>query len=352
MEKVDLKLFTVSELRNWLIHNQAVRGLSEALISKQRAYAIVTNPNAKDDMPVVSALFVNDDVAAYTACFPDVLERPKGMQVQWCTTLYVNPKYEGRGYAYIVLQQLIEVYGDTFFDLDAAEASQANIRYTGLKIDYINQYIINKKAVKTSWLLPRRLKTIYVRRTIRYAIDNTLANLRRLQYTLEYTTFMDDVTYDFVASHSEKDLFLRSQESFTWMLQHGLRLESPCGQKVRIQTEFSENKSVYRIYGVRVIINNKIVGFYILRNSTDDLSVKYLYYKPQYQKQVFASITEHLILMDNYSFVTHHKPLADFVAGVDSMYGELHTRNIAFSHPVSFVYDAQQIQGGDGDMLI
>ena len=353
MEKIDLELFTVAELRDWLIHNQAVRGLSEALISKQRAYAIVMNPNTKDEMPIVSALFVNDEVAAYTACFPDVMERPKDMLIQWCTTLYVSPQYEGRGYAYIVLQQMIEVYGDAFLDLYAAEASQANISYTGLKIDYIEQYIFRKKPIAVPRWMPKQLRGTYVRRAIRLLKEKILSELKKHSYTIAYLPQMDDASYAFVKEHSQEDMFLRTQGTFTWMLQHGFRQEGPLVDRVESTKEFPGCNSVYRIYGVQVLKEGQIVGFYILRSSSDDLAVKYLYYAKEHADDVFASIAEHMLVIDNMLFITHNQALAEYIANMSEIYQQESTEKISFSHPVSFRYDStKRIQGGDGDMFV
>ena len=304
-------------------------------------------------MPVVSALFVNDEVAAYTACFPDVMERPKGMQIQWCTTLYVSPQYEGRGYAYIVLQQMIEVYGDAFLDLYAAEASQANISYTGLKIDYIEQYIFSRKPIIVPRWVPKQLRGTYVRRASRLLKEKVLLELKKHTYTIAYLPQMDDATYAFIKEHSQEDLFLRKQETFTWMLQHGFRQEGPLVDRVESTKAFPGCNSVYRIYGVLVLKEGKIVGFYILRNSTDDLAVKYLYYAKEYADDVFASIVEHLMTIENKLFVTHDQALAEYMANLSEVYQQESTDKISFSHPASFNYDsAKRIQGGDGDMFV
>jgi len=352
MESIDLKLFTVEQLRDWLIHNQPSQGLSEALISKQRAYSIIMNPYAKDDMSIISALFVDNQVAAYTACFPDIMERPKDMLIQWCTTLYVDPKYEGRGYAYIVLQQMIEEYGDTFLDLYAAEASQANISYAGLKIDYIEQYILSKRSIKAPRWIPKMLKGTYVRRIERLQKEKVLTELKQQSCILAYLPQMDDATYAFIKEHSQEDLFLRKQETFTWMLQHGFRQEGPLIDRVESTREFPGYNSIYRVYGVQVQKAGKIVGFYLLRNSSDDLAVKYLYYAKEYKDVVFASITEHILVLDRKSFVTFDKTLAEYISKMNHMYS-LSIEQISFSYPASFTYDAfKRIQGGDGDMFV
>ena len=97
--------FSVSEVRNWLYHGLSERGLSEKLIAKQRAYAIVNNPYVNDDLYIISALFVNDEVAAYTYIFPDKVyfytysEKNEAQLIFWNSTLYCNPNFDGRVYS-------------------------------------------------------------------------------------------------------------------------------------------------------------------------------------------------------------------------------------------------------------
>ena len=53
----ELKLYTVAQLREWLMYNHAPEGLSEQIIAPSRAWAIIHNPYVKDDDPVVAAIF-------------------------------------------------------------------------------------------------------------------------------------------------------------------------------------------------------------------------------------------------------------------------------------------------------
>ena len=67
----ELKIYTILDLRNWLIHNHATEGLSDKIIAPQRAYAIINNPYVKDEDSVLCAIFENEIPVAYTATFPD-----------------------------------------------------------------------------------------------------------------------------------------------------------------------------------------------------------------------------------------------------------------------------------------
>ena len=76
-DKVDIRLYNTKQLKDWLYCNEEVEGLSEVLIDKTRAHALVTNPYVSDDMSLVSALFVNNKLVAYTCTFPDRMAKPK-----------------------------------------------------------------------------------------------------------------------------------------------------------------------------------------------------------------------------------------------------------------------------------
>ena len=107
-EQVQLRTYTVADLKAWLIHNQPTDGLSAEVIAPARAYAIAHNPYVWDDAKVVCALFVNEQVAAYTAAFPEILQKPEGYLAWWFSTLWCNSAFEGRGYGLIVVGTLAE----------------------------------------------------------------------------------------------------------------------------------------------------------------------------------------------------------------------------------------------------
>lgn len=104
---VDIKLFSVTQIREWLVNNKPADGLSEQVIAPTRAWAIIHNPYVKDDDAIVAAIFEDEQLAAYTAAFP---ERIEGKRIWWASTLYCNPKFVGRGYGLIVIGSLKEAH--------------------------------------------------------------------------------------------------------------------------------------------------------------------------------------------------------------------------------------------------
>lgn len=348
-EKIDLKLYSVADLKNYFFHNKPVKLLSDEIISRTRAWSIIHNPYATDDLYVVSALFVNDEIAAYTHLFPDEQD---GQRIYWNTTLYCAPKYEGRGYAAIVIGQFCEIYGEYYFDLNAAAASVVNLKFCGLIVDYVPQYVLSEKAIRGNSL---KAKIARLQERFTYACTSRkralLNEIHDTDYSLRYTKFVDDHLYDFIRAHSANNLFLRTREMFNWILQYPLILDCPIIERVEQDSQFSSNKQGARISGVEVYNNRSLIGFYILNTSSSKVDVTYLYYEPKYEREVFLSISEHVLQFDAPQVVMTDERLCAFLQQY-----KLYTKSIelmkSFSHPQGFNYDkSKTLQSGDGDNL-
>ena len=349
-EVVDIRLYTASQIKEWLFHNKEHEGLSDRLIDRARAHALVSNPYVTDDMALVSAIFVDRKVAAYTYVFPDLIQKPEKRLIYWDTTLYVNPKYEGRGFAYCVIAQICELYGEDYFDLDAADASVENLKYQGLTVDHVPQYLLYNKHIVREGIRGEyaywKYKIERCRKSNEGALQKKLGDAR---YNLRYVSYIDDALYSFIQVHSDGDLFLRSQETFNWILRFPFMQESPLTKRVKRECRFSSKKLEFRIFGVCVYCRESLVGFTILRCTNDEWSVKYLYYDKSYENEVFLAVAEHLIVHPRRSFFTANKRLHDFVSefGIftqDTIYKK------SFAYPANFDYDKTlAIQAGDGD---
>lgn len=358
-EQVELKLFTVADLKAYFMHNQPVELLSERVINHTRAYATIMNPYVTDDMGVVSAIFVNGEVAAYTYVFPDqCLVNGQQRTIYWNTVLYVDPRYEGRGYGAIVIGQMVEVYGDDYFDLDAVPASVENLKFAGLQVDYVPQYVLEQKHIQTSSFKGRLIATLdncRIHHALRAAQHHLLlaphGERSEKGLSIRYTSYIDDSTYAFIKEHSQNDIFLRSQAMFNWILNYPLGQESPLKERVPKCCAFGSTAERFHFYAVHVYVARQLVAVYLCRYNTSGLYINYLYYTPEYEQVVFASIMEHVIYWAPRSIFTAHRGLADYI---DSLHVFAHKRiyNKTFSHPQSFVYDNTKfIQAGDGDNI-
>jgi len=351
-EDIQLKTFTVLDLKEYFIHNRPVGLLSEKVINQTRAYATIMNPYVTDSMVVVSALFVDGEIAAYTYVFPDRLVRPDRL-IYWNTVLYVDKKFEGRGYGFIVIGQMVEIYGDDYFDLDAVEASVENLKYAGLQVDYVEQYnLVQKKINKESFrgklaFFVERCRQMHVSRR-RYLERKIL----KADYSLSYSRFMDDGTFGFIRQNSEGDLFLRSQDTFNWILAHSFGEETPLLNRVSDSCVFASSNEVFHFYLVSVLKNGNVIGVYLMKRTAGGLYLNYLYFSKEYRNEVFLSVAEHILKFQPGSFFTANEELALFIEKHKLFAHKLVYRK-AFSHPLSFAFESGNnlIQAGDGDNI-
>lgn len=349
-ERVELRLYTAAQLKDWLLLGHIAEGLSDELIDRTRAYALVNNPFVSDEMVLVSALFVDGELAAYTYVFPDRMERPFGRTLYFATALHVKPKYEGRGYAYCVVAAICELYGDDYLDLDAAEATVEVMRYQGMKVRYLPQYVLRQKAISGNSIKARIARVWeYLCRNQRSKEALLRKQLAQSDYELQYVNYLDDATYAFIKEHACGDLLLRRRETFDWILQHPLMQESPLRTRVRSRCWFASAMTVFRLYGVVVRKHGTMVGFVILRASQHEWAVKYIYYDPAAARDVFLAVTEHLLAKPKAVFTTANRLLHVFVAqyglfACDEVYQK------SFAYPSNFNHDETlEVQAGEGD---
>ncbi|MBQ6791413.1 MAG: hypothetical protein IJQ20_03620 [Paludibacteraceae bacterium] len=348
-ENIRLELFTVQQVRDWLKTGLGERGLSEEVISRTRAWSIIHNPYVTDDLNIVSAIFVNNEVAAYTHLFPD---ESRGKRMYWNTTLYCNPKYEGRGYAAIVIGQFCELYGEHYFDLNAADASIANLMFCGLNVDFVPQYVLSGRAIKGNSIkaqLARLEERIEYARTNRKS--DLMRDIRKADFRIKYAPFVSDAVYAFIQEHSTNDVFLRSQEMFNWILNYPLMQDSPIINRVERDSVFTSTKQETHIYGVEVYYDYDLVGFYILNKSANGIDVSYIYCNPGFEQKVFLSVAEHILYFNTPQVLLSNERLLQFLQGY-MIYTKTSQIKKSFAYPQGFGYDAsKEMQSGDGDNL-
>ncbi len=352
-ENVQIRCFTVGDVKRWLYHNDAPQGLSEQVIAKARAHAIIHSPYAEDAMEVICALYVNDELAAFTCVYPDKLTRPQEQLIYWFTTLWVEPKYRGRGFAYCVMGQLCEIHGDICFDLDGAPETVQTLQMLGLHRVHQNQYILTNKSINTNTLRGKLAKT---KEDINLRLNKKEMILKKqytkCDYKLEYVSFIDDTTYEFIRENSQNDVFLRSKEMLNWIIQYPIAQSSPLFRRVESDTQFSSTTPSKQLFATKVLKNKQLIGFYIIGSGTEGLHVTYLYFNPKYKIDVFYSLAEHVIHFKSKRVVSMNKELIDFLASYH-LYSKYEVYEKSFSYPSHFIYDnTKSIQAGDGDNMV
>lgn len=350
-ENIELKYFSVAEIRQWLQTGIDANGLSDAIISKSRALSIINNPYVTNEMKVLSTLFINNNVVSFSAIFPDELKRPD-CKIYWATTLYVSPKYEGRGFGYCVLASFYDLYKNSYFDMNGVEATVQNFKSLGYQNIYVNKYIFHKfkyihvhsikgvlaycKEYMRSYLLNKRSK-------------NIVKDFKFKNYTVQYVDYIDDVLYNFIEKFSEKDIFLRKRETFNWIIKYPFMISCPLFNRVTIDNRLSSYREYTKMYAVKILTNDEVIGFYIFNVANKCMSVKYIYYNPKYLSDVFCSVYEHYVIMNVHTIDTLDDNLTAYLKNL-CVYSKLEYQKVSFSYPKSFKYNMDKcLQGGDSD---
>lgn len=351
----ELKLFKLSDLKDWILLGKRVDGLSEEVITTTRAYAFVNNPYVEDCMPVVATLYVDHELAAYTAAFPEVLVQPE-VKTHWFNSLYVSPKFEGKGYGLFVIGSLMESYGDDpVFDLDAVPTSVEILSYLGLQAGSFPQYDFRNKSFRRNSLkgvLANAFDSVLRFCRTSGTLNRLKEQIRKSSYTIQYDNFVDEDAFVFMKQHAEGDLFLRSKDSLNWMLGTPFVHEAPLMHRVKNSILFSSAKERQRYYVVKVYDQGVLVGVYIICDSSSKLSLMYFYYDVLHEEEVMLSIAEHILRFKNPRFSTTHPGVAGFVSRY-KLYP------LSSMIPTSICYPkgyesvlGKAIQGGDGDMFL
>ena len=296
----ELKLYTVAELRDWLMNNHAAEGLNEQVIAPTRAWAIIHNPYVKDDDAIVAAIFEDGQLAAYTASFPDMLD---GKRVWWASTLYCYPKFTGKGYGLIVVGSLIEAHEtDLTYDRWAANETVEIFNHFGYQTTYTKRYHFGDKKIDTSTTKGKFADCVQeLNKCLHPWPKQTKAN-----YTIQYAECIDDEAYAFMKAHRGTDLWLREKEMLNWIIQYPFYKSRESIDDRREKCFFEDDAKVYEYKVAKVYVNEELQGVYVLRLHDDELSVVYLYYTEEKNDVVFDAIIDNIIANRPKSFVTEN----------------------------------------------
>lgn len=340
----ELKLYTVSDLRNWLMHNNAKEGLSERIIAPTRAWAIIHNPYVSDDDPVVAAIFISHQEVAYTAAFPEIII---GKRIWWFSTLWCNPNYQGCGYGLAVIGSLAEIYGENCaWDRSGSPETVEIFSLLGNQRIYTPRYVLGDREININTIKGR---IAFVRQNMLKYIHKKRYRFSNNEYELKYVTYIDNATYNFIKDHRGADLFMHTQDMLNWELQYPFMTSAPLLQRTAIGMDFHSYRDKYRYYAVQVWQYGSLIGFYILRLLNDKLSVVYFYTDNERTDIVYSSIVEHIHCMNVNSAETDNEHLAEYIKH-HYYFPKAFKRMVSFSPAVNMELPNEiQMQLGDGD---
>lgn len=342
-------LFTISQLSECLQHHVG-NGISDSMIAYQRAWALLNNPCAKNDDMVISAVLANDRVIGYTAIFAEELKKPfDGQRFYWGSSQWVEPEYRGKGISAKMMLIMKEAINHRYLGLDSSIASCKLDQKQGYKIVYYPRYFFQWKTTKST------LFSLIKERYVQCMNRNIIRQLLQYDYTNRYIPTIDDKTYDFICSHSQGDLFLRSQEMLNWLLQYPFicAIDNDAHAE-KEKCEFGSYVNEFELKAIQVYVENQLRGVYIYSIVDGIFKVLYLYYDKQYSEQVFASLVVKAMQRSVIQFRTFNRALYDFMGriGIKNINSRYTIDQISLTLPPDVEVDqSHSIQGGDGDMF-
>ena len=342
----EIKLYTVVQIREWLMNNKPAEGLSEQVIAPTRAWAIIHNPYVKDNDAIVAAIFEDGELAAYTASFPDKLD---GQRVWWASTLYCYPQFAGRGYGMIVVGALMEAHGtELTYDRWGASETVEIFNHFGYNTIYTHRCHMSNKKIDSSSLKGKIASCIQELKKCFY----TWPEQSKADYTLRYTSYVDGEAYAFMQQNRGSDLWLREQDMLNWILRYPIRQGCTIPTRVEKDLYFTSNTDTYSYQVIKVYIDNKLIGVYILRQNGDTLAIVYVYWKSEHKDIAFASIVDHIIAIRPNKLTLDDKELYMYVHK-HVYYPKMHEEKVSFSIPADMTpLKNYSLQFGDGDSFI
>lgn len=344
--------YTVADVRAWL-YDGAKNGLSEQVISKVRANAIIHNPFAEDDMVIVVSATDGDKLVGYTAMFPDYLARPE-VRLTVPTTLYADPEYADEFIGYNVTKLLHDTAnGRMVIGTDMANEAALIDKLLGLKIERVDRrrYILNRSVQPHSL---RSLGSFLLQPYRRYKqhcnISKFLNNVSK-DTRVEYTDFVDYEAYQFIVAHSQNDMYLRSQEMLNWRLRYHFTVHAPLYARIVEQNIFPSH--VYpqsRCNIVKVYKSNQLIGVFGLSEGKD-VSIALLYTDEVRAKDVYDVLLLQVLQVNPQRLFSQYNGLNRYI---DSLGIDLknYTDKFYYTHPAELPYTTDmQVHGMDGDML-
>lgn len=347
---VEYKTYTLSDLREWLLHNKN-NGLSPDVINRSRAYAWINNPSGKDEDVVLVVVFDEyGHPVGYTGAFAeDYAEGNVQGRFYWGSTEWLAPEYRGQGIASKMMDAIKQAVG--YYRYFASDSSLASVKLDlrqGSAVRYYPEYSLKLRKQSS---VKSKVATWYI------SLNNERMKkrLNKYPYSIQVMNYVDDETYEFIRSHSEKYLFLRSQDTYNWLLRFPFVQIVRDGQHLEHYSyDFSDHVDEYELSVVQVRVNGNLVGAYFVSQVNAICTLRYLYYDRNYSNEVFASVSSYMLrpCVDEIRF--YGCELFEFLLknGLKSLNTKDIYRQIAFTTPGDFKYDEHlALQGGDGDMF-
>lgn len=349
-DNITYRLYTITDLSDWLLNNLS-NGLSDYVIARSRAWALLNNPCARPDDVVLSVVFDGERSIGYTAVFPEQLQTSNlgESEIYWGTTQWIEPEYRGKGISGKMMRNIKDAVNNKYWGLASSISSIKLDQKQGSNVLYYPRYFFQWKTKSSKFFA--KCKEWYIGLKNKKLIQE----LESIAFVNRYIPVIDGDTYTFISQHSNSDLITRNCEMLNWILHFPFKNEVIEDKHLEPEMcAFGTNVNMFTIKAVQVYVDNELSGVYIYSIVDNVYKLLYIYCLEEKKNNVFASIVSSALRTKSYRFQTFNKELFEFMNtfGIKNMNSTFNTEQISLTFPPNIEIDTNlSIQGGDGDMF-
>jgi len=310
---MEIKIFTLHQLKKEL-ENPKFWKTKYFPISKQRLIAHLNNPRAEENDVLLVVGYDNEEVVGYIGNIPDsiFIDNIKH-KFCWLTAWWLHPSMQGKGFGYSILKAAIEnipapkgaVGMSPFSKKVLLQSGEFQFMERCSGTDYILRYTIEKpQTIKQRFkngilMIMNKLNKLKQKKWLQKNINHSLS--------FEYITQLDAETVNFVNQYDKDNTFRRREEELNWIIQHKWLIDSPLKDKNHDKYFFSSYAKNFSYITFKIFLKEEFIGFCILRNRDNYITIPYLAYIDKYIDNVLISIGLHLQKMEIASITIFNK---------------------------------------------
>ncbi len=287
-------------------------------ITRHRLLSHINNPYADPDDLIIVTASINDKIIGYRVMLPDYIKTYNGLtKTAWTSTTYLNPKYRSQGIGKQLTVIALDSYDNMLCSIKPSALSTRMYLSTG-KFKTLLKYTENE--IQLFSCLSDRLKSSEKKKKLKklyfvfYTIDSLINLFQRVRIKFFFKDVFPKITFyqinyidreldKFITSHSNNLLFKYSKEKFNWLFLYHWVNSSPLMDNQSSHYFFSSYDTIFYYSPIKIIIDNKIIGFILFQRRNNKLKIPYIFYNNKYKKEIISFIVYYFIKSKSSSLI-------------------------------------------------
>lgn len=297
--------------------------------TKHRLLAHYHNPFINDDDVVLLIAYLDGGIVGYMGAYiDDISFKGRVDRIAWLSTWWVDPVTKGKGVGRKILETMYEVQNGKigiseftpsakrvydrsgyFYDLKKLLGCKANLRAN------------LSEVLPTVWSWTRKIAPILsaIDATGNFFINGKLSlqyhllNQKMKDVELEYLTFVDEETMDFVGQFQQGNLSVKTAEYFQYLKTYQWLQEAPLSSLDRSTDKYLFSSIAKRFNVFLVKVKDKsaaVVGFMVLLLRDKALKVFHVYFLEKDASLICDIVSMHAIKLGANTVLTYNTPLS------------------------------------------